>query len=126
VRRRRARLYDEPGVRHAVVQGVLVAALGVAAVAGAGTVPTLVLLVVVAGVGCAPLPRGLAAVSGLVAWAWTTGFAENRFGALTFSSADLARLAAAVGATVLVAVVARRGSPWFARHWSRVRTASPR
>src|SRR5690348_17975912 len=45
--------------------------------------------------------------SGVVAWAWCTGFAENRYGDLTFSSADLLRLLASALGALLVAVVCR-------------------
>ena len=124
--RRQPRMSDEPGVRLAVVQAVLPVVLTVAALARVGVPTTLVALVVAAGAGCLTLPRGAAALSGLVAWAWTTGFAENRYGILTFSSGDLVRLGASTVGAVLVAVLSRRLLTRFGTHWPRDRTAPSR
>jgi hypothetical protein len=118
-------MYDEPGVRLAGVQALLPLVLGVAALARVGVVTTLVGLTVVAGAGSLTLPRGAAALSGLVAWAWTTGFTENRYGLLTFSSGDLVRLGASILGALLVAVLARRLWGRLGTHWSRDQTAPP-
>jgi hypothetical protein len=110
-------LLDLTGVRFGMVNGALAALSCVVVLGHVPVVPAEALLVAVAGVGCAMLPRWTAAAAGLVAWAWATGFAEHEYGVLTFSSADLARLGCAVGGAVLLAVAARRGRVAIAAHW---------
>ncbi|HET9657782.1 MAG TPA: hypothetical protein VFP72_20690 [Kineosporiaceae bacterium] len=50
-----------------------------------------------------------AAGAGAISWALQTGFGVHRFALLTFSAADLGRLAALVTLGVLVALLARHG-----------------
>jgi hypothetical protein len=113
------RLREEPGIRFGIANGLLPLALLVPWAAGSGVVPTEVVLIVLAGVACARLPRAVAALTGMVAWAWATGFTENEYGVLTFSASDLIRLGCAVVGTAIVAVVCRRILVWIAAHWSR-------
>jgi hypothetical protein len=63
---------------------------------GLGMAELLALLAVcVVTLACAArLPPAFAVVLGVVAWAYFTGFAVNRYGALTFTGPDLARLSA--------------------------------
>lgn len=108
-----------PAVRFGAVTAALAAGTSLAVLAGAGAVPTDVLLVVLAGVGCAPLAPWTSACAGVLAWAWATGFAENAYGELTFSSPDLVRLGWSAAGAVAVAVLGRRVQVGFAAHWSR-------
>lgn len=110
-------------MRLAIAHALLL--LAVPAVEELGVVAADAALVLVAGVACTRLPRVATAVTGVVAWAWATGFAEHEYGDLSFSSADLARLAASVLGTVLVAAALRLALVGAA-HWSRGRVASPR
>ena len=113
------RLRDEAGVRLGFAHALLL--LAVPVVSGAGVVTADVVLVVLAGVACTTLSRWTAMLTGVVAWAWATGFAEHSYGVLTFSSSDLARLAASATGALLVALLGRR--LLRAAHWSRGRRA---
>jgi hypothetical protein len=117
--RARPGLLALPAVRFGTTTAALAAVACVVVLAHVAVLPAEVLLVAVAGIGCAPLPRRLAAAAGVLAWAWATGFAENAYGDLTFSSADLTRLAGAVAGAVLLATVTRRARGVAAAHWSR-------
>lgn len=64
----------------------------------------LLVLTAVLGLVVRPLP---AAGLGLVGWALFTGFVTNSYGELTFSHADLSRLAVAVLAPVVLSYAAR-------------------
>jgi len=55
-------------------------------------------VVIVASLGSVGLPLKWRLASGLVAWALLTGFVYNRFGVLTFTEPDLARMSMLVGA----------------------------
>jgi hypothetical protein len=124
--RPRQRLREEPGIRFGIANGLLPAAMLVPWAAGSGVVPTEVVLIVLAGVACARLPGTAAALTGLVAWAWATGFTENDYGVLTFAPSDLIRLAGAAVGTTLVAGICRRISVVIAAHWARDRAAPSR
>lgn len=94
---------DQPGVRWGIAGGTLFAAAAAcAAVPLAGWAGVLTLLVVTL-LWCRCLPVGYAGALGLAGWAFATGFAVNTAGQLTFSVADLGRLALYVGTAVLVA-----------------------
>ena len=118
------RMREEPGVRWGIANTLLLLALPVLVGTGAEVVITDTVLAVVAGLGCAALPRRVAAVTGIVAWAWATGFSENRYGVLTVSSADLTRLGASAVGAVLVAALSRRLLVAAAAHWSGAQHAS--
>jgi hypothetical protein len=96
-------MVDETGVRFGLANGALVLALLVAAALPLDLSQTAAIAVVTAGVASAPLPRRLSFVLGLVAWAWFTGFFENRYGVLTFTSSDLLDLVGFVAATAVLA-----------------------
>ena len=101
----------EPGVRFGIAHGLLVAALLVAGGLGLGVALTFTLTVVtavVAGLGLGPAWR---AGIGVSAWALFTGFAENRFGLLTFTDPDLVRLAVLLVSTTAVSWLVLRRLP---------------
>jgi hypothetical protein len=97
------RIREEPGVRWAIANALLLLAMPVLTVAGTGVAVGDAVLVVLAGLTSAALPRAVAALTGVVAWAWATGFTENDYGTLTFSSGDLTRLGASALGAVLIA-----------------------
>jgi hypothetical protein len=121
-----SRMREEPGIRWSIANGLLLFVAMVLIAAGAGALVADTVLVVVAGLACAALPRTVAAVTGIVAWAWATGFAENRYGVLTSSVGDLTRLAASAAGAVLVAALSRRLLGAVAAHWSGAQHASSR
>ena len=98
----------EPGVRFGIANGLIVAALCVAAVVNLTGTQTEFLTVLVAGLACCGLSLLLTAGVGVAAWALFTGFVVNRYGALTLSQHDLLRLTTFALATGLVALSARR------------------
>jgi hypothetical protein len=116
------RMANQSGVRFAIANALLL--LAVPAVAPAGLLFADAALVVVAGAACVGLARHTALLTGVVAWAWCTGFVENQYGDLTFSPADLVRLLASALGALLVAVVCRHLLD--AAHWSRGRPTTPR
>jgi len=99
---------DEPGVRFGIANGLLVAALFVAAAAGLGIDQTEFLAVLVAGLASVGLSLAMTAWIAVVAWALVTGFVENSYGQLTLEQADLGRLLVYAVATVALALFTRR------------------
>lgn len=87
-------MIDEPGVRFGLVTGTEVAALTTAGLAGLAPLPTALSVVVAGGLAGRRLPAWVLLCLGLIGWAFFTGFVENTDGVLTFSAADLTRLAA--------------------------------
>ncbi|MCW2785182.1 MAG: hypothetical protein JWP74_1699 [Marmoricola sp.] len=100
-------MVDEPGVWFGIATGCIVAALLVTAAAGLGTTGTACTAVLVAGLVASRLRGPVVAALGVIAWAFFTGFDENRFGQLTFHDPDLVRLTVFALATVLIAGVIR-------------------
>ena len=98
----------EPGVRFGIANGLLVVALIAAWAARLGPDQTAWVAVLAAGLLGTGLSRPMTAWLGLIAWAWFTGFVENRFGELTFAGADVQRLVAFTVATLALSVPARR------------------
>lgn len=93
---------DEPGVRFGLATAAEVVALLVTGAVGLGaTMSGLVLFSVTALAGLS-VGIWIRAVLSVIAWAFFTGFVENRFGVLTFGDADLVRLAAFVSGTMLL------------------------
>lgn len=92
----------EPGVRLGIAHGMLVSSLLVAGGLGLGVGVTFMLTVVTAAVAALALGPVWRAGIGLSAWALFTGFAENRFGLLTFTNPDLARLTVLLVSTTVV------------------------
>jgi hypothetical protein len=93
-------------VRFGLAQCAIIAVLVASAAVRLGEHPTLVVVCLVTSAAALVLPVRWAALLGLVAWAFFTGFVTNRLGQLTFRSPDLARLAllVAVGSTAHWAV----------------------
>lgn len=83
----------QPGVRFAIANGALIATVLVASLGRLGSAETAWAAVLAAGLLGAGLPLSMTAGLGVIAWAWFTGFVENRFGELTFAGDDLQRLA---------------------------------
>lgn len=93
---------EEPGVRFAIGQvGIVAAVLVVDALRLDRTTAFELLLVATAllSLGLGPAWRAGLAVSG---WAMFTGFAEHGLGTLTFAGGDLLRLAVLVGGSVVL------------------------
>jgi hypothetical protein len=103
----RRRLTDEADIRFGLANGVIVTALIVAWAAGLDVSATAVLAVLVAGLASGRLPIATAVALGFIAWAYFTGFVENRYGELTFANADLRRLATFALATPALSVFLR-------------------
>ena len=99
-------MIDTWAVRFGLGQCGLVATLLVAAAVRLADVPTLLAVCLATTLAASYLPGPWAALLGLVAWAYFTGFVTNSLGVLTFDAADLARLAllVAVGCTAHWAV----------------------
>jgi hypothetical protein len=107
-------LVDDPGIWFGIATGLVVLTFLIAGLAGLGTAPTAVAVIIVAGLASGRLPGLVALALGVIAWAFFTGFFENTFGQLTFASGDLDRLAVFACSTALVGYLARhalRGSP---------------
>lgn len=68
--------------------------------------PALVLLTVLTVGWACILPLGFAAGTGVVFWAYYTGFVINGYGALTFTAGDLGRLVLLVTLAVTVTTAA--------------------
>jgi hypothetical protein len=102
------RLGEHPGFTLWRVSLVLIAGMfGLALTHVQGPVAWTVLTVLVC--WCITWAHPLTAVAaGAETWAVETGFGVHRFGELSFSREDLARLAAVVSVVVLVAIVTRR------------------
>jgi hypothetical protein len=98
------RLRDENGVRFGLAHAGLVVAALLAAVTQMPGSLSLTVIAVAAVASGRGLPVHSRAGIALAAWAIWTGFLENTLGVLTFSGADLARLA-----TLVVLAVVRLG-----------------
>ena len=98
----------EPGVRFGIANGLIVAALCVAAVVHLTGTQTEFLTVLVAGLACCGLSRLATAGVASAAWAMFTGFVVNRYGVLTLGHQDLLRLAAFALVTGAVAFAGHR------------------
>ena len=98
-------------VRFGLAQCAMVTVLLASAAVHLDALPTLVAVCLVTFAAALVLPLPWAAVLGLVAWAFFTGFVTNRLGVLTFAEPDLARLAllVAVGGASHSAV---EWTPW--------------
>jgi hypothetical protein len=103
----RPQVVDEPGVWFGIATGCIITALLVTAAAGLGTTGTACTAVLVTGLVASRLRGPVVAALGVIAWAFFTGFDENRLGQLTFKDPDLARLAVFAVATVVIAGAVR-------------------
>src|SRR6476661_5007916 len=97
---------SEHGVRFGIANGLLVLIGSWAARLGAtGTAWATVIAAGLLGLGLSlVMTAGLA----IIAWAWFTGFVENRYGQLTFAGDDVRRLLLFTVATLILSVLARR------------------
>jgi hypothetical protein len=102
VRTTRPTLLDEPGIRFGLGEAGLVLVALVAAAVHLPLLAALVLLGLSAVVGGWWVSLGWAAGLGASAWAFYTGFLENRLGELTLAGTDLRRLGVLLLAAVTV------------------------
>jgi len=100
-------MVDEAGVRFGLANGALVLALVVAAALPLDLTETACVALLTAAVAAATMRWYVAAALGVEAWAFFTGFFENRYGVLTLAPHDLLDLAVFVAVTVLVAHLLR-------------------
>jgi hypothetical protein len=98
----------EPGVRFGIANAWLVTTFLVTAVLRLDPTATAWAAVITAGLSGIALPLATTAWLGVVAWAWFTGFVENRFGELTFAGDDVLRLAIFALTPVALAALAHR------------------
>jgi hypothetical protein len=98
----------DPGLRFAWAHAVLIMVLLLAGAVHLGTPVTEGLAVLAMVVVAAGLPVLLRPVLGVMAWAFVTGFVVNELGQLTFTGADLLRLATMVTAVGLLPTPVRR------------------
>lgn len=98
---------DEPGIRFGIAQALVLLALVLSRPFGLGTLATDALLVTVGAAVGAFLNWSALAFTGVLAWAWATGFVENQYGVLSFTGPDLERLGASVAGALLLAEVCR-------------------
>ncbi|MCW2754752.1 MAG: hypothetical protein JWQ32_2163 [Marmoricola sp.] len=101
-------MVDEPGVLFGIATGTVVATALVAGAFALSPLAIALALVFVAGLFGARLRIMLAAALGLVAWAFYTGFIENRLGQLTLATGDLTRSGTFVLGALAVALMMRR------------------
>jgi hypothetical protein len=99
----RAELLSEPGLRPAGASAALVAALLLAAAVRLGPSSTELLVATVVAAGSVALTAPFSLGVGALGWALYTGFVEHRYGELTFTAADLLRLAVLLTLAVTVA-----------------------
>lgn len=103
-----ASLSRDAGARWALATVVLVVATSALSIAGVSPDMSTVVLALVAGGVCVGLPIMGRLATGVVAWAFLTGFVYNQYGELTFAIADLGRLAVLAAAAVTLTAVGRR------------------
>ena len=100
-------MVDEPGVRFGLANGALVLVLLVAAALPLDLQETAFAALVTAALAAATMRWHFGVVLGLEAWAFFTGFFENRYGVLTLAPHDLVRLTGFVLVTVTLAYLVR-------------------
>jgi hypothetical protein len=95
-------MLDQTGVRFGLASGALVLTLVLVAGLPLDSGETAAAALVAASAVSAALPWSVALAVGAEAWAFFTGFFENRYGVLTLAEHDLLHLAGfAVGTVVL-------------------------
>jgi hypothetical protein len=102
------RMTDEPGVRFGLAVGAEIGSLLVTGTAGLGRTTAGTVLVLTTVLAGRVLGQAALTALGVIAWAFFTGFIENRFGVLTFVVDDVVRLALFVGATLFTAQLVPR------------------
>jgi len=100
-------MVEEPGVRFGLANGTLVLVLLVTAALPLDNLETAAVALLTAIVASVSLPWLLAAGLSVEAWAFFTGFFENRYGTLTFAPHDLVTLVGFVAVTVVLTRVPR-------------------
>jgi hypothetical protein len=98
----------EPGVRFGIANGLLVTTFLAASVVRLGMTGTAWVALLAAGLLGVGLSLSMTASLGVIAWAWFTGFVENRFGQLTFAGEDVQRLVVFTVSAVALSVFTRR------------------
>lgn len=93
----------QPGVRFGLVNIAVVITLVGCRLTGADLRESTLVVASIAGLVASGLGLVMVATSGLVAWAFVTGFVENRYATLTLHHGDLLRMVVAIGTTSLVA-----------------------
>lgn len=101
------RMTAEPGVRFGIANGLLVATFVAASIGRLDPTETGWTAVVAAGLLGVGLSLSMTASLGVIAWAWFTGFVENRYGELTFAGDDLRRLVLFAASALALAVFTR-------------------
>lgn len=92
-RSERARLGRLPTVRFGAAYGTVMITAAVFTATHLAAHPAIVVLLAVTVAWSSRLTLGFAIALGIVSWAYFTGFVVNDYGALTFTSGDLVRLA---------------------------------
>jgi hypothetical protein len=98
---------DQTGVRFGLASGAVVASLLLAGALPLDHGESALVGLFAAAVAATAVPWTLAIVLGTEAWAFFTGFFENRYGVLTLADHDLLRLLGFAVGTVLFAQVFR-------------------
>jgi len=109
-------MVDAAGVRFGLANGALVLALVIAAALSLDLAETACVALVTAALAAATMRWYVALALGVEAWAFFTGFFENRYGVLTLAPHDLLNLAGFIVATAVLAHLLRNrpttvGSP---------------
>ena len=100
-------MVDGSGIRFGLANGALVVMLSVAAALPLDLAETACVALVTAAVAAATMRWYVALALGLEAWAFFTGFFENRYGVLTLAPHDLVNLSGFVVATAVLAHLLR-------------------
>lgn len=100
------RLTSVPEVHLGVANVVVLLVATICHTLTVGVRPADVVMLLIVALSCVGLPVRYAALTGLSAWGFLTGFVVNDGGLLTFATADLLRLAILVGLGVTVSAVA--------------------
>jgi hypothetical protein len=113
---------DDSGIRFGVANGVLIVSFLAAAALRLDPAHIAWAAVLTVGLSGVALPLSLTAPLGVIAWAWFTGFVENRYGELTFTGDDLQRLVVfVVTASALAFALGRAGHGVTSRRRRRYR-----
>jgi hypothetical protein len=100
-------MVDGAGIRFGLANGALVLTLLMAGALPLDLAETACVALVAAAVAAATMRWYVALALGVEAWAFFTGFFENRYGVLTFAPHDLVNLGGFVVATAVLAHLLR-------------------
>lgn len=108
-------MVDEAGVRFGLTAGAEIGSLVLTGAAGLGRTAAGAALVLTTALVGRRLGQAALTALAVIAWAFFTGFVENRYGVLTFADGDVVRLGLFVTATLVTACLvpraAVRGAP---------------